>query len=574
MYYGYARVSTEQQNDTSIEVQLSYLEEQAKLLGEQFIPKYEKQSGKNVDDRAVFKSLITTLKEGDILGIYDNSRLSRAVVDSLSVADSLVAKGVRIHCGGRFVDVKDPTQRMLFVVQSGFSEYQRGIQLQKSLAGIERKKQNGDWVLRGDLFGWKTYKTKGKTIAEIDPTAAKYIKYVFEQYAAGRSIYDIATELEDVIIPNWEHYRLNASNVARMLQKPIYMGYYTLKTQDWYRINRLSKTELQNMLVKSNIYEPIISEELYWQVFDSWRHVKRSHAKQYEYRWSAYELSSIFRCPDCHVGWTHQYYKSSRNINVYEYYINLSHKKNCSMRLYKGFNLQFLEFVMRCCLILTFKYGNEVGQFFEDEQSKIGITKEELNAQLTEVNKLYNDTKTKIANLVDMVAEGVFDKDTVKEKMASFKEQMNVLQKQKKSLEDAISYQDTLFEDLLEQASMDTIDDYIHSSATERRNKLRVLLTSAYVYSDHFEIQFKNGKKFIVATPKIKQKTPPDVTFKMSFREEQQEAGTFSFRRKQVIFDKIKNSDTAIQKWLNDRLTGIAKEVNDKLVEFENISIE
>lgn len=570
MYYGYARVSTEEQNDTSIEVQLDYLKQQAKNLGEKFTPKFEKQSGKNVDDRAVFKSLLNTLKKGDILGVYDNSRLSRAVVDSLKVIDELAAKGVRIHCEGQFIDPKDPTQRVMFVVQSGFSEYQRGIQLKKSLAGIERKKQNGDWVLRGDLFGWKTYKTRGKTIAQIDPTAAKYIKYIFEQYAAGKSTNAIAFELEDVIVPGWEKFRFTACNVNRMLQKPIYMGYYTLQTQDWYRIRRLSKAQLQAMLVKSNVYEPIISEELYWKVFDSWRYVKRSHAQQYEYRWSAYELSSIFRCPYCGVGWTHNYYKSHTTDATYEHYVNLSHKKTCKTKLYRGYHKGFLENVVRACMILTFKYGNEVGKFFEDEQSKIGVTKDELNAQLGEIEKLYNESVSKVTNLVEAVADGILDKSVVKDKMTSLKEQQEKLLKQKKNLEDALAYQDDLFEDLMEQASQDVIDDYIHASDTWRRDKLKVLLNKAFVYEDHFELEFINGKHFEITTPIKKQRIPPDVKFRMSFRGEKQETGVISYRRKEIKFDYVKcHKET--REWVNNWLTKLAKEVSDKLKEFDSV---
>ena len=567
MYYGYARVSTEQQNDTSIEVQLQFLKEQAAILGEEFTPKYEKQSGKNVDDRAVFKSLIAILKQGDILGIYDNSRLSRAVVDSLTVADGLEAKGVRIHCGGVFVDVKNPTQRMLFVVQSGFSEYQRGIQLEKSLKGIERKKQNGDWVLRGDLFGWRTYKTKGKTIAEIDPTAAKYIKYIFEEYAAGKSTNAIAFELENEVIPGWEHYRFTACNVGRMLQKPIYMGYYTLETQNWRQINRLTRKQLEGMLVKSNIYPPIISEDLYWKVFDSWRHLKRTHAQQYEYRWSAYELSAIFRCPDCGVGWTHTYYKSHTSDKVYESYVNLSHKAGCKTKIYRGYNKDFLEFIVRVCLLLTFKFGDEVGRFFDDEQSKISITKDELNAQLAEVNKLLGEVDTKINNIVEAVEDGLLSKEVVRERMSSLDDRKKALLQQRKHLYEALTYQDGLFEDLLEQASIDTVDEYINSTSIFRRDRLKVLLKKAFVYEDHFELEFINGKHFEITTPMKKQRIPPDVKFKMSFRGEKQEMGILSFKRKQLLFDWIK-CDKEVEKWVNNALTKLANEVNEKLKEF------
>lgn len=570
MYYGYARVSTEQQHDTSIEVQLAFLKKQAELLGEEFTPKYEKQSGKNVEERTIFKSLLTILKSGDILGIYDNSRLSRAVVDSLRVADELDSRGVRIHCEGRFVDLSDPTQRMIFTVQSGFSEYQRGIQLKKSREGIDKKKANGDWVLRGDLFGWKTYKTRGKTIAEIDPTAAKYIKYIYEQYASGRSSLSISKELDSVVIPGWEHYRFTPSNVLRLLQKPIYMGYYTLNTQDWYRINKLTKAELKAMLIKSNIYEPIISEELYWAVFDSWRKIKRTHTKQYEYRWSAYELSSVFRCPICGRGWAHQYVKSRCTGNTTEYYINLNHRESCTSKLYRGFNKNGLEHVMRSSLCITFLSGGEVGQFFEDEKKRIGITQDEIQGQIDSVSVRYSQVTAKIANLVDAVADGIMDKDFVKEKMLSLKAEQDEYKRQLASLEKSLKYQDELFEELLEDASKDVIDNYAHAASTQKRDMLKRLLNHAHVYEDHLDIEFLNGKRFIVEVFKKNQKTPNDVKFEMSFRGEKQATGTISTKKGNVEFDLVDGDDSFVNA-ANTYYREVARKATERIDEIKKI---
>ena len=221
-------------------------------------------------------------------------------------------------------------------------------------------------------------------------------------------------------------------------------------------------------------------------------------------------------------------------------------------------------------MILTFKYGNEVGKFFEDEQAKIGVTKDELNAQLEEIEKLYKESTSKISNLVEAVADGLFDKNVVKDKMADLKEQQDKLLKQKKNVEDALAYQDDLFEDLLEQASQDVIDDYIHASDTWRRDKLKMLLNKAYVYDDHFEIEFINGKHFEIATPIKKQRIPPDVKFKMSFRGQEQETGIISFRRKEIKFDYVK-CDKETREWVNNWLTKLAKEVSDKLKEFDTV---
>ena len=48
-YICYARVSTQHQNDTSIEAQLLFLERLAKEMNYPFEKYYEKASGKNID---------------------------------------------------------------------------------------------------------------------------------------------------------------------------------------------------------------------------------------------------------------------------------------------------------------------------------------------------------------------------------------------------------------------------------------------------------------------------------------------------------------------------------------------
>ena len=63
MYYGYARVSTQKQSDTSLEVQLEYLRNHAEELGEDFKGYKEKQSGGSVDNRSVFLSIFNQLKK-------------------------------------------------------------------------------------------------------------------------------------------------------------------------------------------------------------------------------------------------------------------------------------------------------------------------------------------------------------------------------------------------------------------------------------------------------------------------------------------------------------------------------
>ena len=77
-YYGYSRISTVDQSDHSLANQSKYLRVQAESLGFEFVDNKERLSGKNLE-RPVLQSILSRLKKGDAVGVYDNSRLGRGV---------------------------------------------------------------------------------------------------------------------------------------------------------------------------------------------------------------------------------------------------------------------------------------------------------------------------------------------------------------------------------------------------------------------------------------------------------------------------------------------------------------
>lgn len=95
----------------------------------------EKGSGKSIDTRPVFQDLLTKLKPGDIIGVYDNSRFGRNTEDNLRVARELGSRGVILDVGGRFYSPADPSEKLMFSVESSVSTYQREVQNAKHRRG-------------------------------------------------------------------------------------------------------------------------------------------------------------------------------------------------------------------------------------------------------------------------------------------------------------------------------------------------------------------------------------------------------------------------------------------------------
>ena len=562
MIYGYARVSTEEQS--SIPTQIAHMQKWAGT--EPFTPVEEKGSGKSTD-RPQLQWILSKLKKGDTLMVYDTSRLARNTKDALEIISTLYKKECFLNVGGKNIDLTNPTDMLSFSVSASVDTFNREFQNLKSRDGIAAKKQSGDWVLRGDLFGWKTYKTRGQTKAEIDPIAAKYIKYIFEQYATGRAFNDLSKELESVVIPNWEHFHFTACNISRMVQKPIYMGYYTNKTQDWYRIKKISKHELQDMLVKSNIYEPIVSEELWWKCFDSYRTIKRTHTKQFEYRWSYYELSTIFRCPYCNTGWAHWYYKGKKE--VLEKYKSLAH--TCNEGLYRDFDKDALEMIVRVSLILTFLDHDEVECFFQNEREKAGIEKNEMETELANTEKMLADIKKKMDKLTDLAVEDLIDHDTLKERMGKLKEDASKLTSNKRALINAITQKEALIDDWYAELSKDVLDEYSNLSPTLRRDTLRKYLAHAYVRKEGFDIAYINGKSFMTDMWIKGKKILNPLVMIVSFKGNEQYKIKLSFQSQEVEILDEDYGDDATNLFFEKRNRHIEQEVNKCLKKMQQV---
>ena len=534
MIHCYARVSTQDQG-ASLPVQLNHM---MKWCGnEPHINYEEKGSGKDTD-RPVLQSILSSIQKGDTLMVYDSSRLSRRTEDTLSIAKMLNDKGCFLNIGNKIIDLSNPVDKMSLSISASVDTFNREFQNLKSREGIDAKKASGDWVMRGDTIGWRTYKTRGMTKAEIDPIAAKYIRYIFEQYLTGRSVNSIAKELEDVIIPGWEHFRFTASNVERLLKKPLYAGYYTKDTGDWKRIWKMSRKEIEQLLIKSNIYEPIIDLETYWKVMDNWRSVPRKHAIQYQYRWSFYELSTIFKCPYCNTGFAHYYFKGQKG--TLEKYKSLAHKKDCPDPVNRDFDKDALEMIVRVALILTFLDHDEVECFFKTEMDKAGLEKNELKTQLDNIEKMIAQNRKKQEKLLDIMMEDGIDREIFKERTSKLKEENSKLTYSKNALLTQISQFDSLIDNYYEEMTRDVLEEYGHLEPTLRRDMLKRYLKCAHVRKAGFEVEFLNGKRFETDIWAPKKKILNPLTMKVSFKGENQYSLILYFQpeRKVEILDE------------------------------------
>lgn len=143
MKVGYARVSTLEQN---LDRQLTQLED----AGCERVY-HEKQSGKNTDDRVVFKECLTFLRQGDVLVVSSLDRLGRNYEDITKVVGVLNDRGVSLSVLDMpflNADIQDETMARLFKdmiinLLSYVAETERKKMLERQAQGIEIAKAKG-----------------------------------------------------------------------------------------------------------------------------------------------------------------------------------------------------------------------------------------------------------------------------------------------------------------------------------------------------------------------------------------------------------------------------------------------
>lgn len=148
MEVGYARVSTEEQNEAR----------QIKAFEERGIKKVfvDKQSGKDTN-RPQLQAMIDFVREDDVVIVESYSRLSRSTVDLLRLVDQFKAKGVKFISLKEQIDTTTPAGEFMMKVFASLADFERQQLLQRQREGIQLAKAEG--------------KYKGKPKTQIDETA-------------------------------------------------------------------------------------------------------------------------------------------------------------------------------------------------------------------------------------------------------------------------------------------------------------------------------------------------------------------------------------------------------------------
>ena len=135
MIFGYARVSTQEQN---LDRQIDSL----KISGAEEIIQ-EKITGTKAD-RPELNRLLDKLRKGDVILVTGLTRLSRSTKDLFSLVDKIEKKGANIKSlKESWLDTTTPQGKLMFTFMAGISQFERDLISQRTKEGLAAARARG-----------------------------------------------------------------------------------------------------------------------------------------------------------------------------------------------------------------------------------------------------------------------------------------------------------------------------------------------------------------------------------------------------------------------------------------------
>ena len=162
--FGYARVSTEQQN---LDRQLDMLQK----YGVDFI--YNEKMTGTQRSRPELEKLLERLTEGDTVVVESLSRLGRSTKDLIWLMETFNSKGVNLVSLKESIDTTTSTGKLLFTLMSALAQFERDVLADRTREGLAaarvRGRKGGRKPIDSDSVrkAVKLYKTGQYNVSEI-----------------------------------------------------------------------------------------------------------------------------------------------------------------------------------------------------------------------------------------------------------------------------------------------------------------------------------------------------------------------------------------------------------------------
>jgi site-specific DNA recombinase len=221
----YARYSTENQDENSIETQFDNIAQYCQAHQYNIVAHYfdKAKSGTNIE-RADFQEMISAARAGKFsaIVIYDITRGSRDVADWFTFRKQMMQAGVQIiSTHDNIGDLLNPNDFLTELIGVGIGQHHVLTSRLKSIDGTTMKAHEAIFLGGCPPLGYDV--KDGKYI--INESEAKIVRKIFSMYASGESYSNIIDSLNGAI--GKKGRPIGKNSLSSILRNDRYIGIYT-----------------------------------------------------------------------------------------------------------------------------------------------------------------------------------------------------------------------------------------------------------------------------------------------------------------------------------------------------------
>ncbi len=185
MKYGYARVSTNQQ-DTKLQIDA--------LLASGCSKVYEDKMSGSKTDRPELNNCLKAMNENDVLVVWKLDRLGRSLQHLIEVVHKLEEENKGFQSLTEHIDTTSPTGKLVFHIFASLAEFEKSLIRQRVMAGLEASRKMGTKFGRPESL---TAKDKEMAITMFNGGATK--GSIANHFGVARqTIYALLKEVEPI----------------------------------------------------------------------------------------------------------------------------------------------------------------------------------------------------------------------------------------------------------------------------------------------------------------------------------------------------------------------------------------
>lgn len=329
---GYARYSTDNQTENSIEFQMRVIEDYCRNNDLDLVLRYHDDalSGTNIN-RPAFQQLCRDAKNHlfNAVVIYDITRGSRDVSDWFAFRKTMDLLGIEvISTQDNLGDIMNPNDFLVELLGIGIGQHHVLQTRQKTIEGTTQRALEGKFLGGIPPYGYDVVNQE----YVINENEAKNVKMIFEMYAAGYSYADIIENLRGALGKRGKPF--GKTSLYSILRNDRYTGLYTWNRRNVKKLGKWAGgTPNSNIVQLENKIPQIISRDLFDAVQD--------RLKKNNYRTSSnptnpkkanrtYLLSGYMQCELCGCNYIGHTTHSHGYKNYYYYCATKYRTRTCN----------------------------------------------------------------------------------------------------------------------------------------------------------------------------------------------------------------------------------------------------